>query len=256
MKRKLGMLLFVLILGLLAACGTEAKNEEKDVVPEELKPLEVEFIVPEKADPGEKIQLKAIVTYGDEKVKDADEMKFEYWESGNDEEKTMVESTNNGDGSYTAEVAFDHDGVYEMYAHTTARSMHTMPKTSITIGEGAAAAREEEGHEHAEGGHDHGHAEGFSMHFTKPEAIKVNQDIDLAVHLQLDNEALTKAQVRYEIIKEGVEKHNWVDAVEAASGEYKGTHSFTQDGAYTIVVHVQNDSGLHEHEEHVVEVSK
>ncbi len=255
MKRKLGVLLLVLIIGLLAACGNKDKIEEKDQATEELKPLEVEFIVPEKADLGEKIQLKAVVTYGEEKVKDADEVKFEYWESGKQGESTMVESTNNDDGSYTTEVTFDHDGVYEMYAHTTAKSMHTMPKKSITIGDGASATHEEEHQDHAEG-HDHGHNEGLSMHFMKPGAIKANQETELAVHLQLDNEPLTNARVRYEIYKAGSEKHDWVNTEEGATGEYKASHSFNLDGTHTIVIHVENDSGLHEHEEHLVEISK
>ncbi|MEH7387390.1 FixH family protein [Bacillus sp. JJ1521] len=255
MKRKLGVLLFILIIGLLAACGNNDKNVGKEQIVEELKPLGVDFIVPEKADVGEKILLKAVVTYGDEKVNDADEMNFEYWVSGNDEEKTTVESTNNGDGSYTAEVTFDHDAVYEIYAHTTAKSMHTMPKKSIIVGDGASAAHEEEHHEQSEG-HDHGHNEGLSMHFMKPENIKANQEIELAVHLQLDNEPLTKARVRYEIYKDGSEKHDWVNTEEAASGEYKASYSFTQDGTHTIVIHVENSNGLHEHEEHSVEISK
>ncbi len=249
------MLLFILIIGLLAACGNQDQNEESDQATQELVPLEVEFIVPEKVGVGEEIQLKAVVTYGDEKVKDADEVKFEYWESENQGESTMVESKNNGDGTYTAEVTFDQDGVYEMYAHTTAKDMHTMPKKSITIGEGASAIPEEEHHEHAEG-HDHGHNEGLSMHFMKPNDIKANQEIDLAVHLQLDNEPLTNAKVRYEIYKEGSEKHDWVDTKEATSGKYTSSYSFKQDGTHTIVVHVENDNGLHEHDEHKVEVSK
>ncbi|MEK5441186.1 FixH family protein [Fredinandcohnia sp. FSL W7-1320] len=255
MKRKTGMLLFVLITGLLAACGNEDKNEEKDQMSQELVPLEVEFIVPEKAEAGEKVLLKAVVTYGEEKVKDADEVKFEYWETGNQGDSTMVESTNKNDGTYIAEVTFDHDGVYEMYAHTTAKDMHTMPKKSITVGEGANAAHEEEQHENVEG-HDHGHNEGLSMHFMNPEDIKANQEIDLAVHLQLDNEPLTNAKVRYEIYKEGSEKHDWVDTKEATSGQYTSSYSFKQDGTHTIVIHVENDNGLHEHEEHKVEVSK
>ena len=29
---------------------------------------------------------------------------------------------------------FDHDGVYYMFAHTTARGLHTMPKQKLTVG--------------------------------------------------------------------------------------------------------------------------
>ncbi|MGM0974762.1 MAG: FixH family protein [Bacillota bacterium] len=224
MRRKFGMLLFALVLGILSACSNGTENE-KEQVSEEPKPIEVEFIVPEKANVGEKLILKAIVTYGEEKVKNADEVKFEYWEKGNKEGSTMIEANNNGDGTYTAEVIFEHDGVYEMYAHTTAKGMHTMPKKQITIGEGANTAHEEdheEGHQDQAEGHEHGnHAEGFGMHFMKPEGIRLNQQINLTVHLQLDNEPLKNANVRYEIFNESnSEKHDWVETKESASGEY------------------------------------
>ncbi|MFD1849677.1 FixH family protein [Oceanobacillus bengalensis] len=141
MRIKICLLMLVLLIGLLAACSNgseDGNNQETD----ELKMLEVEFQVPEKADIGETIELKAIVSYGDEKVKDADEVEFEYWEKGNEEDSTKIKSNNNGDGTYTAEVSFDTEGIYEMYAHTTARDLHTMPKKSITIGEGTSTDQE------------------------------------------------------------------------------------------------------------------
>lgn len=133
--------MLVLLIGLLAACSNETENGNKQGT-DELKMLEVEFQVPAKSDIGETIELKAIVTYGDEKVKDADEVQFEYWEKGNEEDSTKIKSNNNGDGTYTAEVSFDTEGIYEIYAHTTARDLHTMPKKSITIGESTSADQE------------------------------------------------------------------------------------------------------------------
>ena len=127
----------MLTIGILAACGNGAENES-DQETEELAMLEVEFQLPEKADVDEIVELEAIVTHGDEKVEDADEVEFEYWAEGNEDDTTMVESINNGDGTYTAEVSFESDGIYEIYAHTTARDLHTMPKKSITVGEGTS----------------------------------------------------------------------------------------------------------------------
>lgn len=141
MRNKTIILMLVLLIGSLAACsngGEDGTEEDTD----ELKMLEVEFQLPEKADTGEVVELKAIVTYGDEKVDDADEVEFEYWLKGNEEDTTKVESNNNGDGTYTAEVSFESDGVYEIYAHTTARDLHTMPKKSITVGEGTNTDQE------------------------------------------------------------------------------------------------------------------
>ncbi|MFD1848922.1 FixH family protein [Oceanobacillus bengalensis] len=141
MRIKIGISMFVLLIGLLAACGngTENGNEQET---DELKMLEVEFQVPDKANISETIELKAIVTYGDERVTDADEVEFEYWEKGNEEDSTKIKSNNNGDGTYSADVTFDTEGIYEMYAHTTARDLHTMPKKSITIGEGTSDDQE------------------------------------------------------------------------------------------------------------------
>src|SRR5699024_4109960 len=98
---------------------------------EELKMLEVDFVVPEEADVDETVELKAIVTYGDEKVDDADEMEFEYWMEGDRDNSTFVDGENNGDGTYTVDVTFDEGGTYDMYAHTTARALHTMPKKRL-----------------------------------------------------------------------------------------------------------------------------
>lgn len=134
-------LVLILMIGLLAACDNGTENESTQET-DELTMLEVEFQLPEKAEVDEVVELKAIVTDRDEKIEDADEVKFEYWIEGNDDDTTMVESTNNGDGSYTAEVSFESDGVYEIYAHTTARDMHTMPKKSITVGEDVGTSQE------------------------------------------------------------------------------------------------------------------
>lgn len=38
------------------------------------------------------------------------------------------------DGIYVADYTFDHDGVYYMFAHTTARGMHVMPKQELIVG--------------------------------------------------------------------------------------------------------------------------
>ena len=242
--KKLGTVVFILMLGFLVACA-EVTEETAD----ELAVLEVEFNVPESADPGEAVELEAIVTYGEEIVEDADEVLFEYWLKGNEDDSTKVEGEHTDNGSYVAEVTFDEDGVYEMYAHTTAEGLHTMPLASITVGEGGEAVHEE-GHE------EHGaHAEGFQLHFLEPEAITVKEETDLVVHLQLDEDAFENANVRYEIAPEGSPENTaWVDVEETAAGEYSAAHTFDEAGSYSIVIHVEDDADLHEHEEYVVEV--
>ena len=256
MEKKTLVLLFVLIIAILAACGNGTDNERTQEM-EEPKTLEVEFEVPENADAGGTVELKAIVTYGDEKVVDADEVKFEYWKKGNEDDSTMIESNNNKDGTYTAAVSFDSDGIYEMYAHTTARDLHTMPKKSIVVGEGASTDEEEVHPDYSEKQGHSENADGFGMHFVKPEDAKVNQGIDLIVHLQMESEPFGGANVRYEIFhNSNSEKHDWVDAEESETGEYSGSYTFSEAGVYTIRIHVENDAGLHEHKEYEVDVSK
>lgn len=128
LRKKILFVLAVLPVLLLVACG----NGDKD---EELLSLDVNFVVPEKVDVGETVELKAEVTYGDEAEKDA-VVKFEVWETGDQDNSEMLEATNNKDGTYTAEYTFEYDGNFEMYAHTDANHLHTMPKKEIIVGEG------------------------------------------------------------------------------------------------------------------------
>ncbi|WP_096271287.1 FixH family protein [Paucisalibacillus globulus] len=252
MKRWTWMFVLVILIMMLSACNDDSEKDTSQDT-EELKTLAVEFEVPEKASVGETVELKATVTYGDEIVNDADEVSFEYWLQENEDDSTTIEAINNEDGTYTAEVSFATDGVYEIYAHTTARDLHTMPKESITVGEGIAAGEEhqhEEGHEHSS------HTEGFGMHFVQPEDVQVNEEINLTVHLEMDNEPLEEARVRYEIYQEDSETPDWVDTKESVSGEYSSSYSFEQEGVYTVVIHVQNNEGLHEHTEKQIEVNK
>ena len=128
MKNKFGLISLIMIIAILASCGDNSNASE------ELKMLEVDFELPETAEIDEDIELKATVTYGDEKVTDADQMEFEYWPEEDRDDSTFIDGENNEDGTYTAEVSFKEDGVYEIYAHTTAEALHTMPKKSIEIG--------------------------------------------------------------------------------------------------------------------------
>src|SRR5699024_12180219 len=90
----------------ISACsGNNDAPDDSD----ELASLDVDFQLPESADLEETVELKAIVTYGDEKVTDA-EVEFEYWEKGDEENSTRIEAENNEDGTYTEDVSFDRDG--------------------------------------------------------------------------------------------------------------------------------------------------
>lgn len=248
MKKRLWPLVIGLFVLALAACGNTGTEDSEDDIP---KPLDVELEVQETADIGETVPFKATVTQGDEKIKDADEVEFEIWEEGKKEDSEMIKAKNNKDGTYEAEKSFDADGVYIVQVHVTARAMHSMPKKSVTVGEGAA--EEEDGHHHGDHGHHH-QTEGFSMHFMEPKNVKAGKKAELMAHLELKNKPMEAARVRFEIWTDGSDKHEFVDAKESKPGEYTGHYDFKKPGIYKIQVHIENDEGLHEHEEHEIEV--
>ncbi len=129
--RKIYLLtLALLTLFIITACANADEQTEEQ---EELAALEVEFEPQETAKLGETVELLATVTYGDELVTDAKEMDFEYWLEDDEDNSEMVEATNNDDGTYSIEVEFEEEGEYWIYAHTTARDLHTMPKRSIQV---------------------------------------------------------------------------------------------------------------------------
>jgi len=131
-KNKIWLITLVFIVTVFAACSNDSEEADES---EELKMLDVEFELPGTADVGEAVELKATVTYGDDDVTDAEQMEFEYWKDGDKDNSTFVDGENNEDGTYTAEVSFEEEGVYEIYAHTTAESLHTMPKKEIEVGD-------------------------------------------------------------------------------------------------------------------------
>src|SRR5690625_1645423 len=184
MRRKLLIFLFIAIVNLLIAC-----SDQDDL--DGLTMLDVKFEVPETAEVNETVTLKATVTYGEDPVTDPKQMEFEVWERGKRDESEWIEAENHGDGTYTTEVTFDHDGIFEMYAHTTAHNLHTMPKKEIVVGEGG---------EYDDIDDDHGfHTEGFDMDFIDPENVTVQSSTELMLHLYMHDEPFENAQGRYEI---------------------------------------------------------
>ena len=144
LRKSLVMVAAMFTAMVLAACGDTEETTEDD----ELDMLDVDFDVSETAEVGESIELEAYVTYGDEAVPDADEVDFEIWEMCDKDNSEHETPTNNDDGTYTLEYTFEEDGIYEVYAHTTAHDMHTMPKKEIKVGEGGEYDCEEEEDDH------------------------------------------------------------------------------------------------------------
>lgn len=239
MSKKLSAL-FMTFLILLVAC------KEKDEL-DGLKLLEVDFEAPEIAEVDETVTLKAFVTYGDDPVTDARQMDFEVWERGKRDEGEWIKGKNHKDGTYTAEVTFDRDGIFEMYAHTTAHDLHTMPHREIIVGDGGEYEDIED---------DDFLTEGFDLSFFNLEDVKANEEIVLEVHIFIHDEMLESAKVRYEIWSEELpDHHEWIDAEETDPGQYSATYTFPEESTYFIQIHVEDNEDLHEHKTYEIEVS-
>lgn len=247
MKRIVGFFLFIVILGAMAACSNE-DDIITEVAPPE--PLEVELTVTESVDVGESVKMEALVTQGDENVEDANEVVYEVWEEGKQDASKKIDSINEKQGIYSAETTFDHEGTFHIQVHVTARGLHTMPKETVTVGDGGHYEEDVvEGHHHE--------TEGFSMNFMQLDGFEEGSEQELIVQLELDAEPFEDASVRYEIWREGnPDKHDWVDAEELMAGEYSSSYTFMETDTYTIVVHVEDDDGLHEHGKHEINVGK
>lgn len=124
---------FVAVPFLLVGCSDEPEVETLDTA-EVPTIVDVQIQTGEQLNAGETIQLAARVTQDEEAVNDAKEVKFEVWESGLRDEGVMLDGELTEDGIYVADYTFDHDGVYYMFAHTTARGMHVMPKQELIVG--------------------------------------------------------------------------------------------------------------------------
>ncbi|KYC97176.1 hypothetical protein B4102_0831 [Heyndrickxia sporothermodurans] len=240
MKKILLSILFISTL-IIAGCGTKDNgngSNEKSV-----EPINVVLDLQEKAKVNENIPLSATVTQGKEKVADAAKVEYEVWEEGAKDSSKMIKATNEKNGKYTGKVAFDHDGVYTIQVHVTARDMHMMPKKSVVVGNPDMAKMKsaEEGDHHEESS--------VMMHVMSPKTAKVGEKADFNIHMTKHNKALTNAQVQIEVWNKANEKkHEWIPMKETAKGEYSGTHTFTKAGNYQFKVHVENKEGLHEHQ--------
>lgn len=122
-------------IAVLSACGqtNDASNGDEIV----LLPLDVELSVTEEVAVNEEVEMKAVVSQGEEMIEDADEVVYEVWEEGKKEDSVMIDAVNEKNGIYTATTSFDHDGIYHIQVHVTARALHTMPVKQVTVGEGA-----------------------------------------------------------------------------------------------------------------------
>lgn len=245
MMTRFGVVFGLFGLFILGACGTE-KEAESAAVPQSMEPVEAELTVAATAEKGETVPLSVHVTQEGQPVDDADEIKFEVWKNDAKEESDMIKATLTKDGVYEAETTFAEEAVYTVQVHVTARSMHTMPTTKVTVGHPETAAEETEDSEH------HHHA-GADITLDPKEAT-AGEEQPFMVHVMIEEEMLAGADVQLEIFQDGADKHEWVKLEEADAGMYKGAHTFTESGAYNVQVHVTKGHDIHEHVMETVDV--
>lgn len=266
------LLIFIIFL---TACGKDDASPHGNAE-DQLQIVEVEIIVPEKAEVGEELTFQANITQNGKEVDDADSVQFEISNKGETKDVSeMIAYTNQEGGSYSINYAFKKDGIYEVQVHVDARNMHVMPVREIQVGDVTADSDsgehshhegDSEGHSHDEGNseghsHDEGNSEGHSHHGENSVTVhlsentyKAGEETELKIELSKDGSPFTEADVRFEIWKTEADQHDWVDATESSPGEYSSTHVFADGGTYVIKTHVKHSDGTHAHAEEEIEV--
>ncbi|MBT2681766.1 FixH family protein [Bacillus sp. ISL-35] len=249
--------IFIAVLFLLAACSTgQDKKEDSLEDPPEL--LEVSINSPEKIEINQEVTIEAEVTQGGKKVTDADEVKFEIWQSGMDEHE-MLPAQNEKDGTYAIKKTFNESGNYFIVAHTTANRMHSMPKKELIVAgsetdPSSSADEEKEVHEsHAENEHTDHHNSEVGFEFLKPPTIKSNQPTELSTKITQEKKLISEARVRFEIWQESETAHQFIDAKEISPGIYTTEYTFPSSGHFNVKIHVEKEN-IHDHTEKSVDV--
>lgn len=254
LKRTNLWMILVLVLSLfLAACGAPESEEEEEVQSEDLLPIEVEISTNpavESLKVGESFTIQAKVTQGDELVNDAEDVQFEFWKKDQEsDDHVMVEGESQGDGIYSIEKQVKEAGIYYVVSHVTARDMHNMPKQELVIGDvdqsELSSGEEEE---------NHSHMGDVMAHVMVDDTVTKSKEVSLIGHIMNENGPITEAEVRFEVWKDGEEKHTFLDANEKEEkGKYMVMHSFEESGLYHVKLHVVKGD-LHTHKDKMVTI--
>lgn len=248
---------FILFFAFLLV-GCQESEDHKDhqvAAEEEVKIPKVEIIADEQVNKNEDVPIAANVYYGKELVDDA-EVIFEI-KLGEQSEK--VEAKLIGNGEYKIDYQFKEDGTYSVTAHTNVKSYHTMPTKDIVVGSGTNAKEttnepNEGEHHHEEKGNEEHHSSSVTIKVDELTGFKVNNEETLSTNIEEAEQPFTEATVRFEIWKDGEEKHEYVEATEfSTKGEYTASYTFEEAGNYTVKVHVEKEE-VHAHIETSFEV--
>ncbi|SFC77185.1 YtkA-like [Bacillus sp. OV322] len=121
------------LIGLLLLVGGCSGNKQ-EMAEDMPNMLDVKVTInPEIADVNKTVDFKADIVSNGKRVKKADEVKFEIWNSQINKH-TTIEVHPNEKGDYEIKKTFSAQGTYYIIAHVTAEGMHAMPKKEFTIG--------------------------------------------------------------------------------------------------------------------------
>ncbi|PKG30270.1 hypothetical protein CWS20_04580 [Cytobacillus horneckiae] len=154
-------LIFLLVGALLlAGCNVQ----ENDPVGNQPERVDGAIILPDKAEPEDTVELKTVVTQGEEQVADAEEVKFAVWKMGSEEEAIELKAVHEQDGMYAAATEFNEEGIYFVQAKIDAREQHVRPLMQFIVGELTEEeiqefmnSKQKEEKNDAEEGHEHHH---------------------------------------------------------------------------------------------------
>lgn len=130
MKKNILLLVGMACLLLTAACSSISTSKS-----ESAKSVQVEVkTVQETLQSGRGILIDALVTHDSEKVKDAQEVKFEIWKKDQEKRQTIT-AKHWQDGLYRIQTMFPDDGIYYVVAHVKAGDdMHITPQKELVVG--------------------------------------------------------------------------------------------------------------------------
>jgi len=146
-QRWIGLLALAVMLLVVSACSdheeqrkkTESSNQthtQHQVKNDPSAPLKVEIDVPAQVQLNQELELKALLTQGNEPVNDAQEVQFEIWKEKQKKTSEKMDAKLKKDGIYVVNKKFQEEGIYYIQAHATARGMHVMPVKKVVVGEG------------------------------------------------------------------------------------------------------------------------
>jgi hypothetical protein len=256
MKKLITLLTSLIII--LSACAQEEKQQD-DAVPQL---LEVAIKTEDSIQVNQETVIEAVVTQGENKVTNADEVKFEISKAGDDQPE-MMQGKHQKDGVYSIQKTFKNEGQYYIVAHVTANRMHSMPRKEILVGDAnhindqevtdIATENEQSTHHNDHSDHSHDHASKLEYEFDNHVPYKVNEETDLTVYLKNNDLPLEGAKVRFEIWKDNQHQHDYFDATEVSAAKYALPYTFTSTGLYNLKIHVEKGD-IHDHTTVSVEI--